>query len=234
MKNRVLKFLLVPLMFVASGAWAQSAALPQVSGRQSLRLSAQEKTQTESAVLSDKRIQQVFGAEKPRVSVGEAQVDKAEAQAFLRGDTEKPPTHRVWAIVFNPKTNKAARALILLEQNSVLQVREMNPVDVPLSREDADEALALAKADSAVRRVVGDNLDKFVILESGSDAIVPLAAQVLRVRSSDPHDRCSADRCLDIIFRTTDGGYLPLRAGVDLTAHTVTVVNSRPMKGKHQ
>jgi hypothetical protein len=74
--------------------------------------------------------------------------------------------------------------------------------------EDAEQALALAKSDAGVRRAVGDTLERYELLESGSEARVPFIAQALPLRSSDPRDLCSIDRCLDLIFRT-ENGYLP-------------------------
>ena len=82
--------------------------------------------------------------------------------------------------------------------------------------------LALAKANPELRRAVGETLDRFAILEPGSEERVPFAAQVLPVVSTNRNDPCSTDRCVDLIFRT-ENGYLPLRAHVDLTRRAVAV-----------
>jgi hypothetical protein len=79
---------------------------------------------------------------------------------------------------------------------------------------------------------VGGRLDQFTILESGSDARVPFAAQALPLRSTNPRDPCSTDRCLDLIFRTEEG-YLSVRAHVDLTKRTATIENKQD-GGQHQ
>lgn len=232
---RRLSFRLVfpALILVASASWTQGQVKPQPTAQRSTTLTAQQKSQMQGTALADARVQQVLGAGQPRVMVREPEIDKYEALAYLRGETDKLPTHRMSMLMLNPQTNKAARVLMSLEKNSVESVREISPADAPLFPEEAVEALALAKANPNVRSVVGSRLSQFVIVTSGSDAGIPLAAQALRVRSSDSNDPCSRDRCLDLIFRT-ETGYLPLRAGVDLNQRTVEVRKTQPMKGKHQ
>ena len=112
--------------------------------------------------------------------------------------------------------------MVSLPSYRILAVQRLSPRDVPFVREDADQALALAKADPKVRRAVGDTLERFEILNSGEEREVPFAAQALPLRSTSPKDPCSKDRCLDLLFRTPRG-YLPLRVGVDLTTRTVTL-----------
>jgi hypothetical protein len=125
------------------------------------------------------------------------------------------------------RTNKVARALVSVPDNRVLEVEGVALTDMPLTRDDANEALALAKASPELRREIGDTLEQYTLLDPGSDARVPFAAGVLPLRSSDPNDRCSVDRCLDLSFRT-ETAYLPLRAHVDLTSRTVSVERGGP------
>ena len=80
----------------------------------------------------------------------------------------------------------------------------------------------LAKANPQLRQAVGDTIDRYAILEPGSQAQVPFAAQVLPVVSTSRNDPCASNRCVDLIFRT-ENGYLPVRAHVDLTRRTVAV-----------
>lgn len=223
--------LLITLFLMASVASAQGPIKAQPQARQSMTLTTQEGSLMKNTALSDARVQQVLGAGQARILLGEVRPDKYEEIAYLKGETQKPPTHQVWAIVFNPTTNKAAEVFLSLEQNTILKVQEIKAVDVPLTRVDVDEALALAKASADVRRVVGSTIDQFAVLEPGTLQTIPFEAQSLRVRSVDPNDPCTLDRCLDLIFKT-ETGYLPLRASIDLTRHTVTVRNS-PGKGKH-
>src|SRR5262249_45283969 len=150
---------------------------------------------------------------------------KAEAEAFLTGRSTTPPTRRGTVVLINPQTQQAARALIEASQNRVLTVESIAASDVPFLPEEAEEALALVKADLNVRRAIGDTLDRYVTLQSGNEARVPFAAQALPLRSSDPRDVCSIHRCVDLIFRT-EQGYLPFRAHVDLTARTVEIHGS--------
>ena len=187
-----------------------------------IALTTEERLKVEQIVVDEPRVRAIIGQGQPRVVTSGVEVDKAEAEAFLTGRTNTPPTRRVTVLLINPQTQQAAKALIEPSQNRVLSVESVAAVDVPFLRGDADRALALAKADPNVRRAVGDTLDRYEILDSGSDARVAYAAQALPLRSSDPRDVCSVDRCLDLIFRT-ESGYLPLRAHVNLTRGTVEV-----------
>jgi hypothetical protein len=202
---------------VATALWGQGGP---GAARQTISMTSEERSLVERTALTDPRVRRIVGEEKPQVLVSEPQVDKAEAEAFLAGTTDKPPSHLVTVVVFNPKTDRAVRVFIWFERHSIMEVQEIKATDVPLSRADAEAALALAKASPDIRRIVGDRLDQFVILDSGGDAHVPFAAQVLPVATTDPNDPCFADRCLELIFRT-ETGYLPVRAYVDLTRRTV-------------
>ena len=196
-------------------------------------LTSEERSLVEKAVLEDKRVRQIVGEEKPRILIAAPETDKTEAQAFIEGTSEKPPSHRVTATVLNPKTNKAARVLFLFESRRVLEVQEIKPDDVPFSREDAEEALALAKANPEVRRALGEKLEQFNLFDSGNEARSPYVAQALPLRSTNPRDPCSTNRCLDLVFRTEEG-YLSVRAHVDLTKRTVTLESRRQReKGEH-
>lgn len=222
---------LFAVLVLASSAFAQNPVKSQPVARESPALSVQERFMMQNTVLSDARVQQIVGAGQVHVLLGDAQPDKYEEIAFLKGESQKPPSHRVWATVFNPATNKAAEIFMSLEQNTVLRVQEIPAVDVPLMREDVEQALALAKASPDVRGAIGSRIDQFVVADNVTAQTISLAALSLRVRGVDPNDPCTLDRCLDLLFKT-DNGFLPLRAAVDLTRQTVTVKNS-PGKGKH-
>jgi len=195
---------------------------PRATVSSPVALTTEERLKVEQTAVAEPRVRAIIGEGQPRVVTSAVEVDKAEAEAFLAGRTTPPPTRRVTVLLINPQTQQAAKALIEVSQNRVPSVESIAAMDVPFLRDDADRALALAKADPNVRRAVGDTLDRYEILDSGSDARVPFAAQALPLRSSDPRDVCSADRCIDLIFRT-ENGYLPLRAHVNLTRGTVEV-----------
>jgi hypothetical protein len=212
------------LTLAVSSSWAAIAlGQAQPQGPAAAAITAEDKAAAERAVLSDPRIRAAIGGGQPRVITAEAEADKGEAENFLAGRSATPPSRRVVVVVSNTQTNKAARALVLLPQYQVLAVESIRPADIPLIRDDADQALALAKANSDLRRAVGDTLDRYTILDPGSEERIPFAAQVLPVTSTNRNDPCSTNRCLDLIFRT-ENGYLPLRAHVDLTRRTVAVL----------
>lgn len=206
-------------LFIASLLDVRSA----VSQQPPAPLTTEDSLAVERATLADARVRAIVGAGRPRIIFADAEVDKAEAEAFLADTSQPAPTRRLTVVVLNMQTNKAARAVVSLPQHRILAVQRIPVSDVPFVREDADQALALAKASAAMRRAIGDTLERFVILNSGDDASVPFAAQALPLRSTDPKDPCSVNRCLDLVFRT-ENGYLPVRAHVDLTRRTVTVV----------
>jgi hypothetical protein len=224
-------YILVIILALNVALSSRSRGAQESLARSKQTLTADERSMIERAVLEDKRVRQIVGEEKPRVLTSDVQIDKAEAEAFLAGKTDKKPTRRVTVVVFNPKTNRAARVLVSLEETRILEVQETKAEEVPFSREDAEDALALAKASPEVRRAVGDRLDQFTILDSGSEARPPFAAQALPLRSTNPRDPCSTDRCLDLIFRTEEG-YLSVRAHVDLTKRTATI--EKQERGRHQ
>lgn len=222
-----LSLLLAPGLALAS----QSRSVQEATtSSKPVTMTAEERSRIESTVLSDKRVRQIVGEEKPRILITDAETDKAEAEAFLAGTTDKRPSRRVSVAVFNPKTNKAAHVLVLLDERRILEVQEIKAEDVPFSHEDAEDAWALAKENAEVRRALGDKLEQFKLLDPGTDTRVAFAVQALPLRSTNPRDPCSTDRCLDLIFRTEEG-YLPLRVHVDLTKRTVTLESRQHHEG---
>lgn len=232
MNTRSFTFVLLIFTFAAAYGWGQTPETAQGRTAETRAVTAEQRALIERAVASDPRVTRVVGTEKPRILVSETQVDKAEAQAFLAGTTEKQPAHFVNVVVFNPRSNKAVHALMSVEQPRVLEVEEIAAVDVPLTREDAEDALALAKADAEVRRAVGPTLERYVIVAPGSEEQPPYLADVLPLHSSDRTDPCNSDRCLDLVFRS-EAGYFPFRASVDLTKRTVKITGSAQHPGDH-
>jgi hypothetical protein len=225
-RSLIVCFSLVAGLYCTVAGLAQSQPSASAAGA-AAPMTVEEKVAVEKAVLSDQRIRVIVGSGQTRVITADVEVDKAEAEAFLAGTSEKPPTRRVTIVVFNVQANRAARSLVSLAESRILSVQRVNASDVPFTREDADQALVLAKADAAVRRAIGETLDRFQILDSGDEARVPYAAQALPLRSTDPRDPCRVDRCLDLIFRT-ESGYLPVRAHVNLTKRSVAVPSGAP------
>ena len=185
-------------------------------------MTTEERRAVENAALSDERVRAIVGEGQRRTIATSMEANKGEAEAFLEGRSTTPPRRLVSVVLFNPQTNQAAHALVSLSEGRVISAESISVSDVPYVRDDADQALVLAKADAGVRRAVGEMLDRFEIIESGSDLRIPFAAQALPLRSADPRDLCSVDRCVDLIFRA-ENGYLPVRAHINLTRRTVEV-----------
>ncbi|HKF71564.1 MAG TPA: hypothetical protein VKB68_07435 [Stellaceae bacterium] len=217
--------LIIGVALAALQPWMESArAQPAPAAIEHIApLTPDERSLVERITLADERIRSAVGAGQVRVITAQVELDKSEAEAFLAGTSSTPPTRRVTVFVLGAQTNKAVRALVAPAQNRVLAVEPLSASDVPFVRDDADQALALVKANAGVRSAVGADLDKFVVVDSGSDARVPFAAQILPLRSTAPNDPCTRDRCVDVLFRT-ENGYLGIRAHVDLTTRAVSVI----------
>jgi hypothetical protein len=220
-----------------SAALAQPSPGPQQAERGAMFLLSEEETRTIGRIaLADPRVRSILGTDRPRVVSLTAEPDKAQAAAFLSDAAANLPSRRATLVLLHADANRAAQVSLLVPatgQPRVLEARQIDPAEVPLGPEDARAALDLAKRDPAVRRAVGDVLDRFEILDPGSDEQLAYAAQVLPLRSANPRDPCSANRCLDIVFRTDDG-FLSLRPTVNLTRRTVTVAAPPAVEGGHR
>jgi len=216
---------IIAVAFLASWCCVEKApaqAPPAATAGSVAPMTTEERLAVENAALSDARVRAIVGEGQPRIIITGVEIDKAEAEAFLASELATPPRRLVSVVLFNPQTNQAAHALVSPSDNRVISAGSITASDIPFVRGDADQALALAKADTGLRRAVGDTLDRYEILESDSDARVSFAAHALPLRSTDPRDFCSVDRCLDLIFRS-EFGFLPVRAHVNLTRRTVEV-----------
>lgn len=214
--------LVFAVAFVANWCCVETALAQTATSGSAAPMTTEERLAVENAALSDARVRAIVGEGQPRIITTGVEADKAETEAFLEGRSTTPPRRLVSVVLSNPQTNQAAHALVSLSERRVISAESISASDIPYVRGDADQALVLAKADAGVRRAVGDTLDRYEILESGSDARLPFAAQALPLRSTDPRDVCSVDRCLDLTFRT-ENGYLPVRAHINLTRRTVEV-----------
>src|SRR2546425_1220505 len=136
---------LVVLLCAASMPTLAQVQPPARAVQSPIALTTEERLAVERAVVSDARTRAVVGEGQPRVVTTGVEVDKAEAEAFLAGRSTTPPTRRVTIVVINPQTQQAARALIEPSQNRVLAVESIAASDIPFFRDDADQALALAK-----------------------------------------------------------------------------------------
>jgi hypothetical protein len=88
------------------------------------------------------------------------------------------------------------------------------------------DALALVRSNAAARRAI-PTIDQFQPQTPGVRAPrEAYVAQMLPLRSTDPKDPCTRDRCADLIFRTPRG-YLSVRAHVDFTRRSVDVEGPR-------
>jgi hypothetical protein len=194
---------------LAAPAAAQTAGEPRAA------LAQAERARVLQALTGDRRVQAIVGAQ-PRTILGEPIFNKTEIERYSRTEDAPAPTRQIPAILFNPTTNRAARAVATAD-GRIVSVEPMAAVLVPIMPEDASLALDL------VRRSGGNripNLDRFTAEAAGGGSRADNVAELLPLRSMASSDPCSRDRCVDVLFRTPDG-YLPVRAHVDLTKRTV-------------
>ena len=182
----------------------------------------------ERLVLGHAEVQTSFRGATPRVIIGEPELDKAEAQAYLNGERAEPPTTTVQTLLLDTEGNVARRVTVSPAENRVLSVEQIAPTLVPFTADDLHAAWNLAIRDPAIRQALGPEIDRYHIATPGGLEGEPFVVQALPLLSSDPIDPCSHDRCLDLIFRGEGSSYLAIRAHVDLTKQTVALHGRQP------
>jgi hypothetical protein len=185
-------------------------------------LSPQQRAEIERIVLGSPEVQGIFQGAQPRVMLGEPEPDKAEAQAYLTGERTQPPQSYVTALVFDPGRNLARRVIVAPGESRIIAIQQLSAAEVPFVEGDVTAAWELARRDPAVQRALGASAERFRVASPGAAAPAPEIVEALPLRSVDPNDPCSRDRCLDLVFRTPQG-YLPFRAHVDLTNRSVAL-----------
>jgi hypothetical protein len=203
------------LLFSVSAAASSPLSAQPVGGPPSA--SAQLDVQRLGAVvLRDPRIRQLVGPQA-RLYFGDPSYDKAAEEAFLNGSSDAPP--RLQIDVLAVSATGAARALAGFD-GRILAVEAVRPTDVPLQDEDVAAALTIAQRNERLQAILRQGLARFRPARAGEEyPSTAYVAEPLPLRSSDPRDPCSGDRCLELIFRTPEG-YLPIRVQVDLTRGT--------------
>lgn len=185
-------------------------------------LDAEQRAGIERVILANPDIRTAFPDGRLRVIISQPEPVKSESQAFLTGQRVEPPSSYVTVLVLDSTRNVARRVTVSQQGNRVLSVQPVEPNMVPFGEEDLIAAWGLAQRNPELQRFLTGYAGRFRPLAPASEAVEPFAVEPLPLRSIDPKDLCTRDRCLDLIFRTPDG-YLPLRAHVNLTRGTVTV-----------
>ncbi len=192
------------------------------------KLDEEQLRSIERLVLGHAEVKNSFRGATPRVIIGEPELDKAEAQAYLNGERAKPPTTTVQTLLLDSEGNLARRVTVSPSENRVLSVEEMAPTLVPFTTDDLHAAWNLASRDPAIRQALGPEIDRYHIAAPGGLEGEAFVIQALPLLSSDPNDPCSHDRCLDLIFRGEKSSYLAIRAHVNLTKQTVALHGRQP------
>ena len=124
-----------------------------------------ERLAIETSALSDDDARVIGGARRVRIITIGVEVDKAKAEAFLAERSVGSP-HRL----VSPQTNQTVRTPVSPSENRVTSLEGISVSATPCVRVDTGQPPALAEADPAIHRVVGDSLDRYGTLESGSEA----------------------------------------------------------------
>lgn len=208
----------LPLLILSLATSSLVTAQPQQGPAM---LGAVEEQRLGTLVLANPEIRRIVGSADARLHFSTPDFDKAEADAFLSGSTDVPPRPQVNVLAVSAAG--AARARLSLE-GRVLEVQPVPAAELPFFDEDVARALALAQRGERTRAALSVSLSRFEPARAGLE-YPPSAyiAEPLPIRSSDPRDPCSRDRCLELVFRTP-AGYLPLRVQVNLTRGTANPV----------
>lgn len=187
------------------------------------QLSVGETMAAQEAARADPRVVSLIGRGPALAATSSVQIDKGEMAQFRATRGARTPLRYLNIVLFNETTNRAAEVNVQLGNVRVLSAEPLALNEVPIFREEAEAALALAFANPKVREAVGPLISSFRIALPGSDEPMPYAAEVLPVAASSERDPCFTGRCVEIIFRAKSG-YLPLRVQVALATRTVTVI----------
>lgn len=206
--------------FILLTASSLASAQPQQGP---VMLGAADQQRLGALVLANPAIRRIIGSADARLHFSTPDFDKAEADAFLRGSTDARPRPQINVLAVS--ASGAARARLSLGDGRVIDVQPVPAAELPLFDEDVARALALAQRSERSRAAIGPSLSRFEPARAGLE-YPPTAyiAEPLPIRSSNPRDPCSRDRCLELVFRTP-AGYLPNRVHVNLTRGTAVPIS---------
>jgi Cu2+-containing amine oxidase len=164
-------------------------------------LTAEEEAMAVRIARADGRVKEALAAENVRVvSVVPVLMKRGESH-------EKLDLHQreIEVTLFQPQKEVGARVVVNLRQNSVASVQRLAAHQVPFTSDDLNDAFQLALRDPQVQRALGESAQSFHVQgQRGVTAETAATANVvtgLPLRSSDPNDPCSKDRCLQLLFR---------------------------------
>jgi hypothetical protein len=209
------------LLASASLACPAPARAQQGSGPDAMR------AQVVEAVSADARVASALGPGPYVITRSHADLDKDDADALAQGRLGREPKRQLTVLMTNRRRDRAAEVALEVPAGGgtprVIASRPVNVRSLPITREDAEEALALVKRDEIARRAIGESIDRYVLEVPSSDGqSPPYSAQILHTRSSNPRDPCYSGRCLAMIFLSPEG-YLPRSVTVNLANRRVTV-----------
>lgn len=198
------------------------------------QLNATETNAARAAAQADTRVTSMLGTGATLSQLSGVQLAKADTAPYLSGQTAALPSRYVNVLLFNPRTSTAANVRVQLGTNRVIKVEPLALGELPVFREEAEQATALVRADRAVRAAVGATIDSYRLRTPGTDDL-QYAIEVMPLYTTQVRDLCYTGRCVELRFRTPRG-YLPMRAQVNLPARTVTLVrrDTRQEHGGHQ
>ncbi|HET9766382.1 MAG TPA: hypothetical protein VFS60_06025 [Thermoanaerobaculia bacterium] len=117
-----------------------------------------------------------------------------------------------------------AWVLVDLLAARVVEARPIQGVDVPLGREDVEEAWELARKSREVAGLLGAQLQGYRV-RGEREAVGTVDNEVLGlpVRGTREDDPCTRNRCLSLLFRRGMNFLENVEVIVDLTTGTVRV-----------
>jgi hypothetical protein len=224
-----LRIFLLPFAVLAAVATAnaQSAGGSQAAPQSLYFLSAAEATAARTAAQSDARLISIVGAGPTLVQTSGVYLLKPDVKRSVSGQQGPLPRRYISVLIFNQGTSRAARARVELQTNRIVNVERVPLDELPIFREEAEQAVALARTDAKVRTAVGATIDNYRLRMPGMDDRMPFAAEIMPLLTSSVRDLCYIGRCVEVHYRNATG-YLPLRVQVNLAARSVTILRRGP------
>lgn len=184
-------------------------------------LTADEQDRAEAVARRDPRVVELVGRD-PRVGSVQFVVPRKPE----REDPDRAPDlGRHAAVLLRARSRGAgARVLVDLRAATVVEVKPLRSVDVPLGQEDLEEAWALAQKSPEVVGLLGARYGTYRVRSEGA-AVGTVEDEVLGmpVVGTQEGDPCTVNRCLALLFRHGMTFVENVEVLVDLTAGEVRV-----------
>ncbi len=184
-------------------------------------LDTEERAYAERIARTDKRVQELLGEEGVRVVSIEPILLKPKSPKEIN-----PALRTVEVVLFRPKGEVGARAVVNLQQKEVAEVQRLTGDQVPMTTDDLRDAFQIASSSPDVQKMLGAEMQSFQVQIAPGEPNPSTPENLvtgLPLRSTDPKDPCSKHRCMELFFRRGTDFVSGPSVIVDLTAKRVYI-----------